>query len=183
VKVQDTGEARSYALVSALNAMVRAYVDNDTTLAHYEKTSTPAGDYRNPSISALLMTFSTPPADLAAARTAANEARRVLYAHMVDANAHKAADTVNAALISTTALAELTSSSSQGDTNTFINTLKTAYQAHRTQANIHSHNDTTNVITDADATDLATSKTLVAGVKTQGNAHVNLSYSGVSVEL
>lgn len=182
MKVINTVEARSIANSVALIAFIRQYVDNDTTLAHYEKSGTTIGDYTQPSISALQLSYATPPADLAAVKAAANAARAILYAHFTDANAHKASDTTNAALISTTTLAELVTADSQGTTNTFLNALETAYAAHRTQANIHSHNDTTNLITAADATDLASSKTLATDVKTQTNAHINLSYGGVSPE-
>lgn len=182
MKVQDTGEARSYAMVAALNALIRSMVDNDTTYPHYEVTGVPAGDYRNPSTTALLVAL-TSTADLAAVKAMANEARKVLYAHFTDANAHDAADTTNAALIVSTTLAELVAADSQATTNTFVNALSTAYEAHRTQAGVHSHNDTTNLYTAASATDLASSKLAIADVKAQTNAHVQLAWPTPSIEL
>lgn len=182
MKVQDTSEARSYALVAALNSLIRKVVDNETTYPHYEVTGTTSGDFRHPTTAAFLVTSSST-ADLAAVKTMANECRKVLLAHFNDANAHKVADTTNAALITTTVLAELVTADSQATTDTFINTLVTAYEAHRTQSGVHSHDDSTNLITATSAIDLPSSKLRVADVKTQTNAHINLSWATPSVEL
>lgn len=61
------------------------------------------------------------------------------------------------------------------------NELKSDYNTHRTQATIHSVNDTANVVTAANATDLATLLTLCADIRTQLNAHY--SNSGGSYHL
>lgn len=182
MKVQDTGEARSYAMVAALNALIRKIVDSDATYPHYDVTGVPAGSYRSPSATALQV-VATSTVDLAHVKTMANECRQVLYAHMTDSNAHKVADATNAALITIVALPDLVTADTQGTTDTYLTTLTAAYEAHRTQSGVHSHNDTTNLITATGAVDLASSKLLVADDKAQINAHINLSWSTPSVEL
>lgn len=182
MKVQNTAEARSRASVVALNALIRQIVDAESTYPHYEATGVTVGDFSNPSVTTLQVVSSST-ADLAAVKTMANECQKVLYAHFTDANAHKLADSTNAALIAVTTLVPLVTADSQGTTDTFINTLVTAYGAHRTQSGIHSHDDSTNLITASTAVDLASSKLVVADVKAQTNAHISLSWPTPSIEL
>lgn len=49
---------------------------------------------------------------------------------------------------------------------------KAAYNAHRTEAGVHAVDDVTNVVTAADATDLATAILLLNDIKAQHNAHL-----------
>lgn len=182
MKIQDTGEARSYALVTAINALVRKLVDDETTYPHYEKSGVTVGDFRNPSVTTMLIALSST-ANLAAVKAMANEARKVLLYHFRDTNAHKVADATNIALIDDDALTDLVTADSQATTDTYINALSTAYEAHRTQSGVHSHSDTTNLYTAPSATDLASSKVAIADVKTQVNAHINLSWTTPSIEL
>ena len=57
------------------------------------------------------------------------------------------------------------------------NDLKAQYNAHRTQSTIHSSNDTTNVVSVANATNLATAITLLNDIKAKFNAHaVSLTF-------
>lgn len=182
MKVQNTGEAAWRALTIAHNAFLRKFVDTETTFPHYEVTGITTGDFSAPVTTALLIA-SSGTTTLAAVKTMANEARTVLVAHLGDTNAHIAADTVNAALIAVTLYADLTTTSTQDETDTFVNALVTAYEAHRILTTKHSHADTTNLITATSAIDLASSKLAVADVKAQVNAHINLSWSTPSIEL
>ena len=59
------------------------------------------------------------------------------------------------------------------------NDLKGRYNAHRTEAGVHPTDDTVNVVTAADATDLATSMSLLIEIKADMNAH--LGEAGVHV--
>lgn len=62
-----------------------------------------------------------------------------------------------------------------------VNDLKAMYEAHRvlTAGSVHGAADTTNVVTSADATDLASAITLANDIKTQYNAHRVLTAGGV----
>jgi len=182
VKIQDQGEARSYALVAAVNALIRKLVDEETTFPHYEISGVTVGDYRYPVTTAKLVTLSST-ADLPAVKAMANEARTVLVYHLTDANAHKLADTTRLALINTTTLAELVTADSQATTDTFINALSAAYEAHRIDTDLHSHADSTNLYTASSAVDLASSKLAIGDVKAQTNAHIQLSWTTPSIEL
>ncbi len=182
MKVQNTGEAAWRALAIAHNAFVRKFVDVETTFPHYEVTGITTGDFSAPVMTALQIT-SSGTTTLAAVKTMANEARVVLLAHFADANGHIAADTVNAALIDLDALDELVTASTQDETDTFVNALITAYEAHRILTTKHSHADSTNLITATSAVDLASSKLAVADAKAMTNAHINLSWTTPSIEL
>lgn len=182
MKVQNTSEAAWRALAIAHNAFVRQFVDTETTFPHYEVTGITTGDFSAPVMTALLIT-STSTATLAAVKIMANEARVVLLAHLGDANGHKLADATNIALIDLDALDDLTSTSTQDETDTFINALMTAYEAHRILTTVHSHADSTNLITATSAVDLASSKLAIADVKAMVNAHNNLSWTTPSIEL
>jgi hypothetical protein len=59
--------------------------------------------------------------------------------------------------------------------NTLANEIKADYNAHRTQGSVHAANDTTNIITAATASSLATLLTLCADIRTQLNAHYSNS--------
>ncbi len=182
MKVQNTGEAAWRALAIAHNAFLREFVDTETTYPHYEVTGITTGDFSAPVMTALLVTASST-ATLADVKIMANECRTVLLAQFNDTNAHIAADAVNAALIATTLYADLDDDSTQGDTDTFINALMTAYEAHRILTTKHSHADTTNLITATSSVDLASSKLAIADVKAMANAHNNLSWTTPSIEL
>lgn len=182
MKVQDSGEARSFGLAIALNALIRKLVDAETTYPHYEVTGVTSGDFRAPSVAALQV-VSTSTADLAHVKLMANECRNVLYAHLIDSNAHKLVDSVNAALVSIAALPDLVTADTQGTVDTYLTTMTAAYEAHRTQSGVHSHDDSTNLITASGAVDLASSKLLVADDKAKINAHINLSWPTPSIEL
>ncbi len=90
---------------------------------------------------------------------------------------------MSAALISTTTIALLTSASTQGQADTLLTALSTAYEAHRVLTTKHSHADTTNIYTAGGAVDLASSKLAVADIKAQVNAHILLAWPTPSIEL
>jgi len=60
----------------------------------------------------------------------------------------------------------------------FANELKRAYNVHLSQAGVHAANDSTNTVTSADATNLATANTLVTEIKDDFNLHIAGGGSG-----
>lgn len=94
---------------------------------------------------------------------------------IVKAGAHVAQDAVNTALIGardTFVAAGGVGGADQTATNTFVNAIKSYFNAHLTQSGVHVTNDTTNTIGTADATNLATCEALVNVMRTKVNAHV-----------
>jgi len=172
ITIRKIPGALMFGVALALNAFVRAFVDNETTLAHYDITSTAGGDYTAPT-SSPLQVVSSSTADLAHVITMAEEIRAVLVVHLSDAIAHKVADTTNLALITLTAVPTATD---QATVNTLLNAISTALTAHDSQSGVHAHNDGTNLITAPAATNLATSKALAADARAQTNAHITTAW-------
>ncbi len=153
-----------YALVAAHNASQKEIVDELTSFIHSDVTSYTTGDYKSPVTNPLTVS-ATPAADLDAVISKANFAKAYYNTHIVDALAHKAADTASH-------LVTAADASDQGTADTLLNSIKAKYNVHRTQSGVHYVNDSTNVVTAPDATDLGTSKTLVDDIGTQLNAHL-----------
>lgn len=180
--VRKSPAALAIATAQAFNAFVRAYIVAETTFPHYDITSTPGGDFQNPTSTALAVA-NTGTADLPAVIVMAERARVVLLTHFADAVAHTEADADNAALISYDTIPALTSTSSQADTDTLVNALATALTAHEADTDVHPTADGTNAITAPSATNLATSKVRVADVRVQTNAHILLGWPSPSLTL
>lgn len=178
MQVRKTTDAVAFALVSAFNLAWRWFVTNKTTYPHADKTSTTSGSYMAPTTSALTVTAADA-SNLATGITLAEAVRTWMLVHLLDGGAstngyggaHKAADSTNYALITYTASAKLTSTSSQSDLNTLLNLLKAKANAHVSRAGVHFTNDGTNSVVAADATDLASSETLATALKAWCNAH------------
>lgn len=91
------------------------------------------------------------------------------------AGAHKKVDDTNTALLAAYnafVAAGGIGGASQTDTNTFVNAIKTFYNAHLTQSGVHYTNDTTNTENTANATNLASCIALVNALRNHVNAHV-----------
>lgn len=103
------------------------------------------------------------------------------------AGAHAAVDNTNTALLSAY-LAFLTAGgiggASQTDTNTFVNAIKTYFNAHLTQSGVHYNNDTTNTEGVANATTLNTCIALINSLRNHINTHVahaNANYPQIRI--
>jgi hypothetical protein len=170
--------AAAFALVQAHNAFLKSFVDNGTTYAHYDITSTPGGDYQVPTSTSLQVSPTGSQADLAHVIIQAEATRAVLLAHFADAVAHKASDATNLALIT---LAAVPAAVDQTTVNALNVALAAALTAHESQTGIHSHNDTTNITSAAASTSLPTSKTQAADTVTQVNAHITAAPGSVAI--
>lgn len=71
-------------------------------------------------------------------------------------------------------VAPVTTPDADGETTSvnLANALKSAYNTHRQDTDLHSAADSTNAVTTADATNLATAQTLLNEIKADFNAHV-----------
>lgn len=178
MQIRKTTDAMVFAIVTAFNLCWRWFVTNKTTYPHADITSTTGGNYTAPTTTALTVAAANA-TNLATGITLAEAVRSWMLVHLNDGGAstngyggaHKAADTTNYALITYTASAKLTSSSSQGNLNTLLNLLKSTANAHVSQSGVHFTNDGTNTVSASDATDLASSETLANALKTWCNAH------------
>lgn len=103
------------------------------------------------------------------------------------AGAHKKVDDTNTALLgayNTWIAAGGIGGASQTDTNTFVNAIKTFFNAHLTQSGVHQNNDTTNTETTANASSLSTCIALINALRNHVNTHVahaNPSYPQVRI--
>ena len=175
IAVRKEPDAIAFGLALAHNLEVRDRVGNETTNPHADVTSAQGGSYTAPSVTALQITGST--TDLDAVCALANNARWVLLTHFADGGtatnayggAHKAPDTVNAALI---ALSLVPKATDQTTANALLNAEKAVLNAHMSQAGVHFTNDGVNSVGALDADDLASSKTLAAQIKSVCNAHM-----------
>lgn len=156
-----------FAMVTNWNAFVRERATNEDAFSHAEITSYSGGDWRVPTASSVLVTVADAAATLATVITLANQEINVLDVHFLDTYAHLAADTTN-----DMGLDDLASDASQSVTNTRLNAIKTACLAHVSQGGVHFHDDVTNTIAAANATDLASSITLANAIKVFLNAHI-----------
>jgi hypothetical protein len=109
-------------------------------------------------------------ADLPTVLVMANALKIELNAHMASAcdahtgqGAHVAADAVNPVVAATAV--------DQGTANTLLTAIKAAFNAHLTQAGVHTNNDTTSTVATADATTLGTSITLANALQAKINIH------------
>lgn len=103
------------------------------------------------------------------------------------AAAHKVQDATNTALLgayNAFITAGGIGGASQTDTNTFVNAIKTYFNAHLTQSGVHYNNDTTNTEGVANATTLNTCIALINSLRNHINTHVahaNPSYPQVRI--
>lgn len=173
--VRNAGDSVRYAMVAAFNAtrvgMVGTNPHVDTT------TKDTTTDFSHPSSTPDVPSTVSAPADLAHVISLYNECVGIYGRHIADTFAHKAADTTN------TAPALLASTALQAAVDTALNAFKALINLHFLQAGVHYTNDSTNTITAADATDLASSKTLIADIASDLNDHVLFAVGGDSIDL
>lgn len=169
----------AFGVATAFNAFMRKFVESETSFPHYDITSTPSGSFDAP-VSTALGVVNSSTADLSAVILMAEEMRSVMLKHFADALAHKAADTTDAALL---ALGTVPTATDQTSVNLLLNALATAYAAHRVSTSYHLGVDATNVVTALSATDLASSKTLAADIRTQIIAHILFGWTTPSLNL
>jgi hypothetical protein len=105
--------------------------------------------------------------DLATVKDLYNDLRTKYTTHIADVVAHTKADSTN-----TITHAALVEGDSQAETNTAVNELKSEYSDHRSQSKVHLKNDSYRGIVASDASDLATSITLINDIKKAFNQHV-----------
>ena len=103
------------------------------------------------------------------------------------AGAHKIVDNVNTALLgayNAFVAAGGVGGASQTDTDTFVNAIKTYFNAHLTATGVHITNDTTNTVGTANATTLNTCIALINALRNAVNnhvAHANPNYPQVRI--
>jgi hypothetical protein len=165
-----------------VNALVLAHNSlQSQTVAdgyHRDLSQVTTGNFQDPS-TIVLTTLQV--AGTAAAQSdtmlLANQELAVLHMHFEDAQAHLKADTVNDGYLDGYSFldgylaASATSQLASLEVN--LNAMKVLYEAHRVQSGVHPNNDTGNVIVAADATDLASAKTLALDLKAKINAHIS----------
>lgn len=174
--VRKTPNAVMYAVAESLNATRRALTQDTTTYPHCDVTSLQSGDYTTPASSAHQVT-ATDASSLATLRTLCRDLYVVGAAHFADAVAHVAADTDNdwgTKPATDAALSAL---------QTWLNARKVDLNAHFLQSGVHFTNDTTRLITSADATDQSSSDTLANEIKADLNAHITAALAGSSIKL
>lgn len=103
---------------------------------------------------------------IASVKTLANALKADMNAHLASTSQHNAADATN-----TIGFTDLAGGDTQATTNTACNELKTDFNAHRSQAGIHPTADGYHLIEAADASDEATSVTLINQIKLVYNQH------------
>jgi hypothetical protein len=175
---RNAGSAPGYALVAAHNALCKALVG---TNPHVDITSTPGGDFSNPTSTPLAASGTTNTLDACIATLASLAV--VLHAHYADTLAHKAADGTNA--LATPVPTDWTTVIAR------VNEVKAVHNAHCAQAGVHHTNDATNTIATVDAAVDAqadpdgsiSAKVLVAACVTKVNAHILAALGSVAVNL
>lgn len=139
---------------------------------HASKTALPpSGD---PPVATVLSITAAAPTTLATRVALANDVKRVLNEHFKDDLAH---DSDVSDQIATAAATD------EATAITLANACKDAYEAHRTESNVHFNNDATNTIAAADASDTGSLDTLLAELKTDINAHIAAALAGDSIKL
>lgn len=106
--------------------------------------------------------------------TLVNAARTLVDQHFADISAH---DTVFSAATTNAVATDTTTAI------TLANELKSVYNTHRTTANVHFNNDSTNATSAANATDVTTLIVLVNEIKSDFNAHVLSAPDGTYIDL
>ena len=172
---RKTADDMAFAQAAAHNALARYVVKNLATHAHYDVLSTQAGSYMLPTTSARTVTAANS-SSLATSRTLARDIHAIYVLHIADTNAHDAADSTNTIAFGLPALAE-----TLANLITWANQCKAAFNAHRTQAGKHPTNDTTNVVTAANATNQGELDTLLNDIKVQIIAHLAAAPGSVIV--
>jgi hypothetical protein len=175
ISVSKEVDALVNALVLAHNSLQSQTVADGY---HRDLSQVTTGSFQDPS-TIVLTTLQV--AGTAAAQSdtmlLANQELAVLHMHFKDAQAHLIADTVNdgyldgysfldgyLAASSVTQLASLIVN---------LNAMKALFNVHRSQAGVHVNNDTGYATSAADATDLASAKTLALDLKAKINGHIN----------
>ncbi len=166
VRRVDPALGRASAL--SQNKLARAVVEQLSTYPHADASA-------RTSVEGTITVLSITAADATTVNTTialANACKIVWNEHLADAGkatnswggAHKAEDTTNDV---TTAVA-----TDQTTANTLLNALKTAFNAHVSQAGVHFTNDSTYSVTAANATDEGSSQTLATELKARINSHI-----------
>lgn len=166
----QVAKALAFQLNALRDAMVGSNIHGQVTL------SGPVTD--DPTVLPAALAVTAPDAtNLATSITLANDILRVLNTMYADTAAHKSAVTAQLAL------SNLLSTDILATVQTRANALKTSYEGHRTAANVHFTNDTTNTITAANATDQTTLNALLIELKGDINAHILAALAGQHVVL
>jgi hypothetical protein len=169
-EIRKLTDAFAWGVVQALNLKIRADAIALYSYPHADVTSTSGGNYQAPTTTPVVVAATA--VDLPSTITAAEQARTALYKHFMDGQsaanfwggAHKAADTVNAALISYATIALVSSTTGTlAQVIVLLTALKAASNAHVSQSGVHFTNDSTNSVTASAAVDLGTSETLATG--------------------
>ncbi len=182
ITVRNDGGRLGLANAVVHNLKLRDDTETDSTYPHADVTSTTGGGFASPTPSALHVT-ATNATTLPTGITLAENIRSVMLIHFADAGsalnawggAHKAADTVNAALISYDEIPELTAASSQDDLDDLLNAEKAAWNAHMSQSGVHFITDSVTTIGASDASNLGESETLANELKTDVNTHIDFA--------
>lgn len=159
-------------LVAQFNKLKRVYTESDTTYPHADITSTTSGP-QSALVSTPAIMSSATASDLPTVIVRANEAKAVLNVHLVDAVAHKAADTVIATANAT----------DQTTANTLLNAIKAKLNTHDASTAAHFTADATNTVSTADATNLASSIALANALFTKINAHIQFAIDVDSINI
>jgi len=131
------------------------------------------GDYMNP-VATLLTVTAAAAVDLPTSLVLANQMKAVLNIHMAEGDeVHVTADTWNA--ISTADATDETSA------ETLANAIKTAFNAHLTQAGVHVWDDSLNSVSTANASNPSTLWALLNALKAAVNLHLASAAAGESV--
>jgi|GEM_PF-2134849 len=159
------------ALVQEVNRLRDAAVGANI---HYSATPAAQNLNSDPLAPTVLSVSITLTATLAGRIATANHIKGVLNHHFRDTGAH---GTAFSPVITT---ADATDAATA---RTLLTACKTAYGTHRTLANAHGTNDTTNTIAAADATDDASFDTLATELKADITAHIAAALAGYHIEL
>lgn len=187
-------EAQSTTNVSTFFHADSTSNPNQLADAAFGVPSTPSGQFVTQSISVDLLSAQQLANTLAGALIGSGQTSEP-PAHFYDApansivkcGAHKLQDSVNTALVGARAAfiaAGGVGGANQTDTNTFVNAIKTYFNAHLTQSGVHYSNDTTNTEATANASNLATCMALVNSMRNKLNnhiAHSNTAYPQIRV--
>lgn len=170
------------AQVTALQSLVTS--SSGFSLDGYHKSQTQIVDSVTDPFAPVFTTVSVTAAaatDLPTTVTLANQLRGVLKMHLTDTSAHLKSDSVNDGYVdgyshfmdgysalqpAAFGVAQLVLASN------ILNVVKIAFNAHRTQSGVHVSNDNGNVVSTANATDLASAEALAIALKAALNLHM-----------
>lgn len=158
------------ALVQQYNALHDALAVSDgysTNHFHRDVSGIPAGDFSNPSSSALQVSAADAGATLASVELLVNNIQGVLLAHFSDDSAHLKVDAVNLAVLINVPLATDATTSV-----TLINACQSAYNQHLTQSGVHVASDTVSIWGGNAATDQTSAKNAANNGKGSINDHI-----------